>query len=340
MLKKITGLAVLSAVLSCASGNTAVKKTHTPKNTRYTHVQKAPKKEVGTKKMLELEKGYFFTENIADITKNDNTASHGSIVEAKPMGYTVSKEFFPSLGQNFRQRYLIVHYTAMDQDSSVRALTKNNVSSHYLVGDENDKKIYLLVDENKRAYHAGNSGWRGDSNLNDASLGIEIVNKGYTTDATGNRVFYPYPEYQFRKVAQLMKDIVKRYNIKPKNILGHSDIAPTRKQDPGPLFPWKRLYTEYGIGMWYDTPVRDAQLQQILASQNWEQEYNTMVFITKVQLDLQKFGYAIPTSGVWDDTTKKTIQAFQYHFRPEKADGVLDPETYAVLKALLLKYSK
>lgn len=279
----------------------------------------------------------FFKINIADAAKNDNTISHGSIVSAKAAGYKISKEYFPAVGQNFRQRYIILHYTALDYDKSVRVLTEQSVSSHYLIGDQNDKIIHQLVDENKRAYHSGLSHWRGVENLNDSSVGIEIVNTGFTNGATGQREFYPYPEWQFRKVGALVKDLVDRYMILPENVLGHSDVAPTRKQDPGPLFPWKRLYEEYGVGMWYDQQVMESYMNQMDA-ENFYMQSTDPTFIFKYQTMLKQFGYGLNPSGSEDPDTKKTIEAFQYRFRPEKATGSMDVETYAILQALLDKY--
>ncbi len=279
----------------------------------------------------------FYRYNIADISKNNNTISYGSIVGAKPSGYSVVKTYFPSMGQNFRQRYVILHYTALDEDKSVRVLTEQSVSAHYLVNDLDDKEIYQLVDENKRAYHAGISQWRNDSQLNDTSIGIEIVNAGYTTDATGTKVFPPYSDQQYKKVAALVKDIVTRYNIPPTNILAHSDIAPTRKQDPGPQFPWKRLYDEYGVGMWYDEATKQNFYNQALNKDlTYEMQQPSSIYV--LQSDLKKFGYGIVPSGTYDDATKKTVEAFQYHFRPSKYDGLVDAETWAILQALLQKY--
>ncbi|MBG0515942.1 N-acetylmuramoyl-L-alanine amidase [Elizabethkingia meningoseptica] len=334
----------LSAVLfSCGSSKNVTpqnknlpvnknKTTNLPPKTQTTGVQ------TQTKPPVQKEHGVeFYTRNIADISKNDNTISYGSIVTAKPMGYEVTKNYFPSIGQNFRQRYLILHYTALNNDRSIFALTQQGLSAHYLVNDIDDKEIYQIVDENKRSYHAGVSSWRKDSNLNDTSIGIEISNMGFTTDASGQRVFADFPDYQFRKVAALAKDIVQRYNIPPTNVLAHSDIAPTRKQDPGPKFPWKRLYDEYQIGMWYDDSTRAALLTQI-ESGNFESERNTPPFIYLVQSQLQALGYAIDLSGQWDNQTKLVIQAFQYHFWPLIGDGVLDTGTYATLLALIQKY--
>jgi N-acetylmuramoyl-L-alanine amidase len=278
----------------------------------------------------------FFTTNIADPTKNNNTISYGSIVSAKPAGYKVVKTYFPAVGQNFRQRYLILNYTALPDDKSITVLTQQEVSAHYLVNNTGDNEIYQLVDENKRAYHAGVSSWRSDKNLNDTSIGIEIVNAGFRADSTGSRVFAAFSDDQMKKVAALAKDIITRYQIPPTNVLSHSDIAPTRKQDPGPLFPWKKLYDEYQIGMWYDEATKQTFFDQ--AQLDFTAKYNEPPFIFLIQTTLQKFGYGVELSGAWDDTTKKTIEAFQYHFRPQKYDGVMDVETWAILQALNQKY--
>lgn len=280
----------------------------------------------------------FFTYNIGDASKNDNTISHSSIVSAKPSGYQVTKNNFPAVSQNFRQRFVILHYTNLDDEKSIMVLTQRNVSSHYLVNDKDDKEIYQFVDENKRAYHAGVSHWRGFENLNDTSIGIEITNMGYTM-VDGQKVFADFPEYQFKKVAALVKDIVERYQISPIHVLAHSDIAPTRKQDPGPKFPWKRLYTEYGVGMWYDEDTKQNFVNQIIPEE-YELQSSTPPFIFKYQSMLRNLGYGIPLTGSLDDSTKKTVEAFQYHFRPEQCDGVMDIETYAILEALLQKYPK
>lgn len=333
----IIGLGIV--VFSCAPQKPAKKVTTAPKPVATTPAKPAETKPVVTQKPQVQHQGQhdFFKINIGDASKNDNTISHGSIVSADPDHYRVTKTFFPSVGQNFRQRYIILHYTALDEDRSVRVLTEQSVSSHYLVNDSNDKEIYQLVDENKRAYHSGISYWRKIENLNDTSIGIEIVNPGYTINSSGGKTFYPYPEWQFKKVAALVKDIANRYQILPENILGHSDVAPTRKQDPGPLFPWKRLYTEYGLGMWYDDATKMKYLNEINPEEFYIQSNNS-TFIFKYQTFLNQFGYGIMPTGTVDNATKLTIEAFQYHFRPERYDGVMDVETWAILQALLEKY--
>ena len=235
---------------------------------------------------------------------------------------------YTSQGQDYRQKFIILHYTAGNRDSSLKTLTKNEVSAHYMVSDDKSEPVYSLVDENKRAWHAGVSDWKGRNNLNDTSIGIEIVNGG---DVSGT--FVPYKDFQIKEVAVLVKYLADKYEIPATNILGHSDIAPQRKSDPGPLFPWRELYTKYNIGMWYDNDTKN----------NYEREYSTklsMMPVSEIQRELNKFGYGISITGAWDKQTKNVIKVFQHHFRPSNYSGEMDVETFAILKALNEKYNK
>lgn len=291
------------------------------------------------KKIIHLGQYDFFQTNISDTNKGDNSISWGSIVSAQPKGYRINKEHFPSISQNFRQRFVILHYTAINFERSLVALTQRNVSSHYLINDTDDDQIHQLVDENKRAYHAGVSFWRNFQNINDNSIGIEITNMGFNTLPDGKREYLPYPDWQIKKVAALVQDICKRYDIRPQFVLGHSDIAPLRKQDPGPLFPWKKLYDEYQIGMWYDQITKE-KYQNSITEEEFELLSQSSEFIFKYQSLLNDFGYGISLTGVVDKNTLTIVEAFQHHFRPEKYDGIMDLETYAILLALLEKYPK
>ena len=142
--------------------------------------------------------------------------------------------------------------------------------------------------------------------------------------------FYPFTDDQIKKVAVLLKDIIARYNLEPTSILGHSDIAPQRKQDPGPLFPWEELYKDYQIGMWYDEDAKSSFMTS----------YSTLTTPFEVQTQLEKFGYKVDKTGQYDKQTTNVIRAFQFHFRPAKYDGIMDSETYAILLALNTKYKK
>ena len=229
----------------------------------------------------------------------------------------------PSVNQDNRIQFVVVHYTSASLERSLALLTRGEVSSHYLVGDDKNATIFKLVDENLRAWHAGESEWQGRTWLNSSSIGIEIVNPGFTDTPTG-RVWHPYTEAQVQALIVLLKDIVKRNNIKPRYIIGHSDIAPLRKLDPGPMFPWKRL-ADAGLGVW---PNAQAVAQQ--------QAYFSInpPSITWYQQQLKRFGYAIEQTGEYDVSTKHVLAAFQMRFRPQRFDGVPDAQTAAMLQVL------
>lgn len=241
----------------------------------------------------------------------------------------------PAKGQNARARFLILHYTALDDVRSLKVLTEEQVSAHYLVTKNppfrNGKPVVLqLVPEDQRAWHAGISNWNGRANLNDSSIGIEIVNLGFTDNMFGVRTWYPYNETQITALAALTKDIIRRNNITPDNVLGHSDIAPLRKQDPGKLFPWKR-FAEMGVGAWPD----DATVNKYLAGR----QPNASADVLVLQKTLRQYGYdKIPQNGELDKETRLTISAFQMHFRPSDIDGNADAQTEAIAKALVEKY--
>src|SRR5690554_1037644 len=222
--------------------------------------------------------------------------------------------------QDSRVEMVVLHYTATTNEASLKILSEQNVSSHYLITDAPRPVVYQLVDENRRAWHAGASQWYGRTDNNAASIGIEIVNPG------GNGTSWsPYTDAQIDTVITLLHDIVGRHQIKPHNIVGHSDIAPQRKVDPGPLFPWKRL-ADAGLGRWYSEALK----------QKYEQEFlqNGLPDIAWVQSELIRAGYAVETHGILDKATRNVVAAFQMHYRPARYDGIPDAETMAILKAL------
>lgn len=250
-------------------------------------------------------------------------------------GLKVDAHTHNATGQDERIKSLVLHYTVADYPSSIHILTKKQVSAHYLVGDNaKESKIYQLVREDKRAWHAGVSYWQGRTNLNDSSIGIEIVNKGFV-EKDGERIFFPFDGKQMEKVARLAQSIINRYGIAPTAVIAHADIAPGRKQDPGPLFPWEILHKKYAIGAWYDIPTTLKFFPEFYAA-----DLQSPTFIESVQKDFARYGYCIKTTGEWDEQTKNVILSFQYHFRQNKCDGVLDAETYAILQALNKKYKR
>nr|WP_137886066.1 N-acetylmuramoyl-L-alanine amidase [Pseudomonas sp. 2FE] len=228
----------------------------------------------------------------------------------------------PSVNQDSRVQFVILHYTSTGLARSLQLLTQGEVSSHYLIGAA-PPTIYRLVDESRRAWHAGESEWQGRTWLNASSIGIELVNEGYE-DTPNGRVWHPYSEAQIEALIALLKDLVKRYNIEPRHILGHSDIAPLRKLDPGPLFPWQRLAAA-GLGVWPDAQAvarQQALFALKLPSIGWFQQ------------QLVTLGYAAPQTGELDVATRHMLAAFQLHYRPTRFDGEPDAQTAALLLTL------
>jgi N-acetylmuramoyl-L-alanine amidase len=224
--------------------------------------------------------------------------------------------------QDSRVQFLILHFTGETWESSLRILTEENVSSHYLVRAD-PVRVYQLVDESRRAYHAGLSSWQGQTQLNAASIGIEIENLGDTQGPNGIE-YHEYPKAQIDAVVALVKEVVARHGIRPDRILGHSDIAPLRKVDPGPTFPWKRLADE-GLILWPDPSAVAV----------WRTRYEgNPPDIAWFQAKLAQHGFAIPKSGALDATTKQILSAFQMKYRPSRYDGQPDAETAAILEVL------
>ncbi|AHI75849.1 N-acetylmuramoyl-L-alanine amidase [Burkholderia thailandensis] len=243
-----------------------------------------------------------------------------------------------SPNQDSRVRTLVLHYTAQTLARSVALLTDpmRPVSAHYLVPDAADEgkrfRVFALVPESNRAWHAGVSYWQGERLLNASSIGVEIVNSGFP-DADEDaplmrRRWSPFPDAQMAVVGRLAADIVARHAIPPQKVVGHSDIAPGRKLDPGPLFPWRTLYEQYGVGAWPDA----------IAVEYYRAYRPFRGDIAELQAKLLAYGYDTPQTGVLDTRTTNVIAAFQMHFRPARYDGVPDVETVAILDALLDKY--
>lgn len=226
-------------------------------------------------------------------------------------------------GQSSRARFLVLHYTVSDKPTSIKILTEQQVSAHYLLTDDPQPIIYRLVDETRSAYHAGVSSWKQYTQLNNSSIGIEIVNAGWK-DTPQGRVYAPFPQAQVDALMVLVKDIVQRNGIAPENVLGHSDIAPLRKQDPGPLFPWARLAQE-GLVLWPDAnrvalvrPIFDATLPDVA----W------------FQRKLAAHGFGIQQTGMFDKQTITVLSAFQMKYRPSDISGNMDAETATLLEVL------
>lgn len=255
----------------------------------------------------------------------------------------------PSVNYNSRVSIIVIHHTSANFASSVNILTKdssNPVSSHYLVPDPSDEsytkdelEVYELVPETERAWHAGRSYWAGKSALNDHSVGIEVVNQTYCKNPENlpagikppkRLCFYPdFPETQMSILIDLLREIQERHpRVGPTHIIGHSDIAPSRKIDPGPRFPWERLY-QLGIGAWFD----DATVTKY-----WRQFTTEPMPLINVQKALGAYGYKIEPTGILDEQTRAVIRAFQLHFRPSEITGEPSLETTAIIFAMVEKY--
>lgn len=207
---------------------------------------------------------------------------------------------------------LILHYTGMQ--TPAQALdrlcdSRAKVSAHYVI--EEDGVVWRLVPEDRRAWHAGVSSWRGRRDINGASVGIELVNPGHEF---GYRAF---PEPQLAALERLARGILARHPIPARHVLGHSDVAPLRKLDPGELLDWPRL-ARAGIGLWPDFAVGAPSSPSLRETQ---------------QL-LAGIGYDCPQSGALDAATVAVVTAFQRHYRPARCDGVLDAETGRRIAAL------
>ncbi len=264
----------------------------------------------------------------------------GCVTTSAPR-YVIDSDSYQATGKSERIKTIVLHYTVSDNERSIKTLTTGNVSAHYLVLDNDDNKIYNLVPESERAWHAGDGSFAGRTILNDTSIGIEIVNSGIKPeyrDALKNDMldYHPYEHYvafdelQIKKVAQLVQDIVTRYDISPKNIIGHSDMAPSRKIDPGAKFPWERLYFDYGIGAWYDEFDKQFFMNQ---------DGFTSATIPEIKQAFRKYGYQINDTDTWDKASRDVVYAFQLHFRAQQPTGNMDSETYAILQALNKKYA-
>jgi len=199
---------------------------------------------------------------------------------------------------------LVLHYTGMrSAEEAIERLTDpdSKVSAHYLI--EQDGTLHQMVAEGRRAWHAGVAWWRGETNINARSIGIELVNPGHEFG------YQPFPETQMEVLEELITDILSRHDIAARNIVGHSDVAPDRKTDPGELFDWQRLATK-GIGLWAtESDFLDMSPEM-------------------VSVNLANYGYTTESLSL-------AVKAFQRHFRPARVNGRIDAETARLLTGLI-----
>ena len=226
-----------------------------------------------------------------------------------------------------RPSMLIVHYTGLEtvaRSIFVLADPACGVSCHYVIDEAGG--IVQMVPEALRAWHAGVSGWAGESDINSHSIGIEIQNPGHDNG-------YPdFPPEQMKSVVALAKDIVARNRIPAERVLAHSDVAPQRKSDPGEKFDWQEL-ARAGVGHWVEPEPPDAG--GLLAASGDEVDV-----VAEMQRLLESYGYDCPQTGAFDAATVKVVIAFQRHFRPARVDGRIDRSTFETLKRLCLSTQK
>jgi N-acetylmuramoyl-L-alanine amidase len=218
---------------------------------------------------------------------------------------------------------ILLHYTGMQTgEAALERLTTavSKVSAHYVVFENG--RIVQCVPEEKRAWHAGVSSWAGETDINSRSIGIEIVNPGHEFG------YRDFPLRQTAAVITLCKTIITRRGpIAGDRILGHSDVAPSRKQDPGEKFPWG-LLSESDIGHWVRAAPLDLDGITLSPGEHGEQ-------VAKLQRTLRSYGYGIEDTGSYDEATRDVAAAFQRHFRPARVDGIADPSTLLTLRALI-----
>lgn len=216
---------------------------------------------------------------------------------------------------------IILHYTGMpDVEGALTRLCTDgtDVSAHYIVLE--DGRIVQCVPESKRAWHAGAALWAGEEDINSCSIGVEIINRGHD---------WGYPDYPLRQTAAviaLCRGIILRHRLPARRVLGHSDVSPARKKDPGEKFPWHSLANS-GVGIWVrPAPIVRGDALKLGASGD---------AVLSLQQDLARYGYGLAASGEYNAATIEVVTAFQRHFRPARVDGVADISTLATLQALL-----
>ncbi|MGB0907731.1 MAG: N-acetylmuramoyl-L-alanine amidase [Maricaulaceae bacterium] len=215
---------------------------------------------------------------------------------------------------------LVLHYTGMETGAMALERMRDpsaKVSAHYMV--EEDGEIFRLVEDDKRAWHAGVSEWAGEANVNSASIGIEIVNGGHDYGLPD------FPDVQINAVISLSKLLIEKHNIAPINVVGHSDIAPARKQDPGEKFPWAGLAAA-GVGLWPEGIEADRRVLFEAGSRDRG--------VAIAQRGLAHIGYDARVSGVLDTDTQLIITALQRRYRPDHIDGQIDIETMDMIRWL------
>ncbi len=220
--------------------------------------------------------------------------------------------------------HLVLHYTGMRSEEGARDWLcdpRSQVSSHYIVFE--DGRVFQLVDESRRAWHAGRSFWRGVTDLNSRSIGVEIANPGHEFG------YRPFPDRQIEAVIGLCRSIFAHHFIPAHQVVAHSDIAPDRKEDPGELFPWKWC-AAFGIGLWVPPAPSDHEGAFGVGTEGEK--------VLELQRLLAGIGFDVPLSGAFDERTEIVLRAFQRHWRPARIDGRADPSTLDTLARVAVAF--
>ena len=224
---------------------------------------------------------------------------------------------------------LVLHYTGMQTaEAAIARLSdpETKVSAHYVVDE--DGSILKLVAEERRAWHAGRGVWLGETDCNAASIGIEIVNPGHEFG------YSDFPEVQVDTVISLIADIRTRWTIPDARIIGHSDLAPERKQDPGERFPWKRL-ASVGHGLWFEPAPERVAAVEASPGGGLLQAGDDGLGVMVLRSGLHRLGYGLTPGADYDEDTVATVRAFQRHWRQSRIDGVADAATRTTLMGVL-----
>ncbi|MEL6955459.1 MAG: N-acetylmuramoyl-L-alanine amidase [Pseudomonadota bacterium] len=241
---------------------------------------------------------------------------------------------------NFNERkhpldMLVLHYTGMETGAAAEARLKDpsaEVSAHYLVRE--DGVIVQMVAQDSRAWHAGVAAWQGESDLNSRSIGIEIVNGGHDFPLADGSL-PPYPDVQIAAVISLCKAILARHNICQTRVVGHSDIAPDRKADPGEHFPWQKL-SEHGIGIW---PTQAPDMAGRVARGKGLERGDRGEPVERMQAMLLSIGYDLSVTAEYDAQTEAVVRAFQRRWRPEQVTGQADLACLGAIATVRTHYS-
>jgi len=263
---------------------------------------------------------------------------------------TKNRNHWDSREENSIQ-FLVMHYTVCDFPSTLQLFTSNipdeRVSAHYVLTQQDVEHGIIggipiqVVPEDKRSWHAGVSSWRGTKNLNATSIGIENVNNGFIGKELAPSQWFPFDSAQITTLGQLSADIIKRHRIPPQNVIGHADIAPTRKQDPGILFPWEELYVRYGVGAWLTEAERSPSvISHTLPKEPLPQGISEGFFLNS----LRNYGYDCPEGAYITPDHHEVVKAFKSHFshnqHPEAYTPTLDENAMVWAWGLASKYKQ